>query len=524
MQAEEEARKAETHGEDAATLTPADAPATAATETSVAPTEEAPTGGAPTGGAPTGGAPTGGTLTETPAAAPAATAPPANGVARALRRALRQFTRRSDAFLEYLSVEDARRRRAAIVLAVAVNIIIYTALAVFGRFEIWIPAAPRDSISITLVDLEAENVFPELRDLETAPEPEPEPEPEIVEEPEIEPEPAPVPTPKPKPELAPEPQSEPAPAPPDPEPEIDPEPRIDLTPEPEFAPPAEDEMAPFIAEPEPAPSEEIVLPEPEAPAPPVEAPAEEQAPAEEAPPLVAPLAPEPAPSALEVTSSGTDDAAQEDEEDAEDAAALAVEDPAPPVAEAEPSGDDMFDEAPAFGRPRVPLPSVDLPEGQAAALPGQSGVVAIFCPEEFADADKAAECAGRTEIRSGWRPGASGEDWSEAVRLLKQDRAAGRTGTDPSAIYGPRAGGAIKDAEAVRELKDFRRSVDAINDPAGANSGNLNDTFGRPDIGPGEYDPSWTLKEDPELRAKDVRKLERELEEAERAKQPQTDE
>lgn len=502
MQAEDEARKPAAQPEEAspdASATPvvADAPSA----------EAAPKGDAPTEAAPT------------IAVSPRARSP----VERALRRALRDFTRRSDAFLDYLSVDHARRRRASIILAVAVNIILYTALAVFGRFEIWIPAAPRDSISVTLVETPAEPVFPELRDPERAPEPEPEPEPEIIEEPEIEPEPAPTPAAKPEPELAPEPETETEAPPPEPEPEVEPEPTIDLTPEPEFAPPAEDELAPFIAEPEPAPSEEIVLPEPEAPSPAIEAAPEEQAPAEDAPPLVEPPAPEPSPSELEATSTGEDQASEEDEEETADPDARTVEEPLPPVAEEAPSGDDAFDQEPTFGRPRMPLPSVDLPEGQAAAQPGQSGVVAIFCPEEFKDKDKAAECAGRTEIRSGWRPGVGREDWSEAVRLLKKDRAAGRVGTDPSAIYGPKAGGAINDAEAVRELKDFRRSVDAINDPAGANSGNLDDTFGRPDIGPDDFEPSWTLKEDPNVTQQDLKRLERELEEAERARQPKPD-
>lgn len=523
MQAHDEARKAEAQLDDAPDLAPpGPAPASAAE------TENGP----PAAPAAAPAAPDSATAPSADSASAAPPPPPAQGgVARALRRALRDFTRRSDRFLDYLSVDPTRRRRASIVLAAAVNIILYTALAVFGRFEIWIPAAPRDSISVTLVELPAPTVFPELRDPVTAPEPEPEPE--IVREPEIRPEPAPAPKPAPepeaRPEIAPAPEPEPetvAPPPPEPEPLPAPEPRIDLTPEPQFAPPAEDEVAPFVAKPEPAPSEEILLPEPEAPSP--EAAPEPQAPTEDAPPLVEPVAPEsePAPGELEVTAAG-EDARTDEDEDENAQAADAVSPQAPEAetraAEIQPSGDDMFDEAPAFGRPRLPLPSVDLPEGQAATLPGQSGVVAIFCPEEFKDKDKAAECAGRTEIRSGWRPGVGREDWSEAIRLLKRDRAAGRAGTDPSAILGPKAGGAIKDAEAIGELKDFRRSVDAINDPAGGNSGNLNETFGRPDIGPPDYDPSWTLKEDPTVRQKDLKRLERDLEEAARARQPKSE-
>lgn len=511
MQAEEDARKAEVHAEDAPGA------------------EAAPDSSNQRAGLVEAGAP----APQSQASAPEPPAQQRSAFERALNRFFRDFTRRSDRFLDYLAVDDPRRRRASIVLAIAVNIIIYTSLAVFGRFEIWIPAAPRDSISVSIVNLPPEPVFPELRDPEKAPEPAPEPE--IVEKPEIEPKPAPTPTPKPKPK--PEPEIAPAPetqeAPPAPEPELaekpkpEPTPTIDLTPEPQFAPPAEDEVAPFVAEPAPKPSDEILLPEPETstePAPPAEEVPEQQAPAEEAPPLVEPAPPaDEAPNDIEVTSNGDDESEKEKEKEGESAAPVAEEAAPPPVAQAKPSGDDVFDEAPTFARPPPPLPGVNLPKGEVAAAPGQSGVVAIYCPEEFSDKEKAAECAGRTEIRSGWRPGKSGEDWSEAARLLKQDRAAGRAGTDPSAIYGPREGGAIKDAEAVRELKDFRRSVDSINNPAGANSTNLNDTLGQPSIGPDEYNPSWTLKDDPNVSQKDLKQLEKDLDEAQKARQPKKD-
>ncbi|MEQ1929771.1 MAG: hypothetical protein ABL957_04455, partial [Parvularculaceae bacterium] len=175
-------------------------------------------------------------------------APESPGAARLLRKALNRVGMRSARFLEYLTVDRERRRRASIVLAVAVNTMLFSALAVFGRFHIWIPAAPRDSISIVMVELPTASVLPELVEPEKAPEPEVEPEiapePEPIKEPEVEPEPAPDPVPEPAPELAPEPQPEPqpepepAPLPPEPEPEPEPEP---LPPEPEPEPAPEPE-------------------------------------------------------------------------------------------------------------------------------------------------------------------------------------------------------------------------------------------------------------------------------------------
>jgi hypothetical protein len=439
-------------------------------------------------------------------------------------KALIAIERRSARLLDYLAVDGRRRQRASIALALAINVLLYTGLAVFGRFHIFIPAAPRDSISIVVVELPTESVLPDPREPETIPEPEEQPEPQPIEEPDPEPEPAPDPVPEPEPELAPEPtpepepepappEAEPEPLPPEPEPEPEPAPKLDLTVDDTFAPPAEDEEAPFVAEPEQAPSEELALPTEAQEA--QEAPGE-QAPAAEAEPLVEP-SPQ-TPTDVEVTERGDDEEEKEREREAAAAAADAQE--AAPLAEAAPSGDDMFDQAPAFGRPRVPLPNVDLPEGQAAITPGQSGVVAIFCPEEFKDKEKAAECAGRTEIKSGWRPGAGGEDWSEAVRLLKKDKMAGRAGASPSDIYGPEVGGAMEDAASVEALKDFRRSQGSLADPAGEASGNLDRTLGQPDIGAKTPEPSWTLRDDPLVTRKDAEKLRQALEEAEKKKLP----
>ena len=199
------------------------------------------------------------------------------------------------------------------------------------------------------------------------------------------------------------------------------------------------------------------------------------------------------------------------------------------------AGDDMFDQEPVFGRrsfilPRVQLPTAGapvaaLPEGQATTLPGQSGVVAIFCPEEFRNnPDKIEECAGRTEIRSGWRPGASGEDFSKAARLLRKNRETGFTGQNAGGQFSPEETRRFLEAQRRRALQDPRRSAGAIND--------LGTTFGeqgnnaasnRPNIGPRPVEPSWTLREDPNLSAKDLERLRRDLEKAESERLPDDD-
>lgn len=451
---------------------------------------------------------------------------------RRVQSALAPASRRSARFLDFLAVEPRRRLRASAILALGVNVLLFTFLAVFGRFQIWIPSTPGDFISIVMVDLPPAPEPPELRDPEILPEPVIEIEPEL--EPEPEPEPEPVASAPEPAEAAPEPEPQPDPEPLPPEPEPEPEPELEPEPmQPEvepalaldtwddtmFAPPADTEDAPFIPEPEIVDVEEVApIDLGEEPAP---APREEivQAPAEEAPPLVDQVA-EPEPG-LEVTADRTDEpSGAETLAEAEEEDEIEGEKAAPAIAETLPqepaiSGDDMFDEAPALGTPRFALPTVNLPEGNAAITPGSSGVVAIFCDEQFDDKEKAAECAGRTEIRSGWRPGASGEDWSEAARLLKQERTAGRDGVDPSAIYGTAAGRSIEDARRAQDLTDFRRSQDGLNDPAGVAAGNLNRTLGQPDIGPDAFEPSWTLREDPDLTQKDLDELEDQLREAE---------
>ena len=194
-------------------------------------------------------------------------------------------------------------------------------------------------------------------------------------------------------------------------------------------------------------------------------------------------------------------AEEETEDDAEEEA---------PVSEV--TGDDIFDQEPVFGNSRFALPNVQLPQGEASTLPGDSGVVAIFCPEEFTNEDKAAECAGRREIRSGWRPGASGENWDEAIRLLKQQQAEGVFNDPNTVTFGPEIAREADRRRRQEDLENFGQSQDDLNNlPDNQNNGV---PVGRPNVGPPEFTPSWTLREDPDISQRDLDKLENDLEEA----------
>lgn len=410
----------------------------------------------------------------------------------------------------HLAETPARRRRTSLIGAVLLNAALLTLLAVYGRVHIFVPNKPADSISVVYVDLPPAAV-PDLRDPEVAPEPEPEPEP--VPEPEVLPEPEPEPIPEPEPEPQ-EPEPEPQDAP-EPEP-----PPLNLTPEPEFTRPSEIENAPLIPD-EPAPA--AAAPEQE------ERPGDivvegEQTPAEDADPLLS-VEPEAREARAEEDAG---DEQEDDEEGAGERAAGELENrEQAPVAEtqapdpAKTAGDDSFDEEPVFSGRRFTLPQVDLPKGDTPVKPGSSGVMAIFCPEEFTDKDKAAECAGRTEIRSGWRPGASGEDFSKAAAILRQKREGGDFSGD-DVRYGTDLARAANDRARQNDIEDFRRgqaedlnNTGLASDPAAAN---------RPDLTPPGAEPSWTRRDDPLVNEKDVEKLRKDLEEAERRNNPGDDE
>jgi hypothetical protein len=435
---------------------------------------------------------------------------------KAVRKPLRDLDRSVQRLIERFAATPRRRQQTAAASALALNAVVLGLLAIFGRVHIFVPNRPAESISVVYVDLPASPPIPELRDPEVVPEPEPVVEPEIIQEPEpepvVEPEPAP---PIPEPE-EPEPQPEP-----EPEPEPEPAP-LDLTPEPIFAPPSEVEDAPLIPEAEPeappaAPIEE-------------ELPGEivvdgEQSPEEEASPLTTPE-----PEARQAASE--EDAGEEDDDDAAEGAGERAageeetREQAPALAEtpkpAAPSGDDAFDEEPVFNGRRMALPPVDLPKGDTSAVPGTSGVVAIFCPDEFKDKEKVAECAGRPEIRSGWRPGASGEDFSKAAELLRQQNEAGRANSGPS-IASPSAG-RFDEAIIARDL--LRRRGEGLGDSAGRaareEGGERDPASGtRPDIGPGEYQPPSLTNDRSVLDRRDEERLKKALEEAEKAKEPE---
>lgn len=400
-----------------------------------------------------------------------------------------------------------RRHRASLIGSLLLNAAMLIVLAIYGRVHIFVPNKPAESISVVYVDLPPAPI-PDLRDPEVAPEPEPEPEP--VPEPEVLPEPEPEPIPEPEKPAEPEPEKEP-------EPEREPPP-LDLTPEPDFTRPAEIENAPLIPD-EPAPA---AAPEVE------DRPGDivvkgEQAPADEADPLLT-VEPE-ARSARAQEDAGEEKKEDEEKGAGERAAGQDESREQAPVAEtrkpepAKSSGDDLFDEEPVFSGRRFTLPQVDLPKGETPAKPGSSGVMAIFCPEEFKDKEKAAECAGRTEIRSGWRPGASGEDFSKAASILRQKREEGDF-SDDNVRYGTDLARAANQRARDADIEDFRKDQ----------AGDLGKTGLAPEpagtavnIGSTGAEPSWTRRDDPLVDKKDVEKLRRELEEAERRKTPEDD-
>lgn len=421
------------------------------------------------------------------------------------RRSLRTADRRIAKTVERIAETPRRRNRASLAGAIILNLLMLTVLAVYGRVRIYVPNKPAESMSIVYVDLPANVPVVDLRDPEIAIEPEPEPEPEPIPEPELKPEPEPAPVPKPEPPAAEIPKPEPEPAPD----EI-----VDLTPEPVFARPSEIEEAPFIPDEAPAPAEATL----EEPLPGDIEVTGEQVPAEEAKPLVSV---EPEARQAEAEEDAGDEDATDREGAGEDAAGEQDTREQAPVAEIEtrpaekPAGDDMFDEEPVFSGSRFALPKVDLPKGDASVSPGQSGVVAIYCPEEFTDKEKAAECAGRPEIRSGWRPGSTGEDFSKAAAVLKNRNRHGDFSGD-NVTFGPEIARQIEQRKRMEDLQDFRKGQDLGNaglapEPAGA---------ARPDLIPGVAEPSWTKRDDPLVDRKDVEKLKKELDEAAKRADP----
>jgi hypothetical protein len=420
------------------------------------------------------------------------------GLPKGVAHALRPTSASIGALADRIAADVRRRRRMSISASLALNVVLLTFIGIYGTVQIWIPSAPGES-HVVMVTPTAPLPLPELREELTAPPPI---EPEVVKEPELKPEPEPEPAPQTEPPAAPGPE-------PEPEPE-QPKPVINLAPDPVFAPPAEEERGPMIPEP-PKPTEEPSLA------------------VTESDPAAGSQSPEPAPEPLvepgadqrQAEAAAAEEARRRQEEEA---ARLAAEKAAAPQTEAK-TGDDAFDEEPVLGA-RKPLPSVDLPAGAQAAAPGASGVVAIFCPEEFKNKDKAAECAGRTDIRSGWKPGASGEDWSEAVKLLKQARQRGEGGADPSVTFTPDVARRMqrdyqnKDS-APSVLGGQRPSTDGfggVENKTQSSDDNYERGLGRPAIGPAEPLSADQRRDRAPVSGRQIKQLEKALDEAEEAK------
>jgi len=438
--------------------------------------------------------------------------------------AFRPLEKRVVRSVERIAAKPAVRHRWSLAGALLLNFVLLAVLAIYGRVQIFVPNKPVQSMSVVYVDLPDIAPIPKLREPEIAPEPEPEPvkKPEIKKEPEPKPQPEPKPEPpKPEPAKAEPPEPEPEPVL-EPEPEPQPEPQLNLTPAREFAPPAEPEDAPLIPDagaPPPAQSLEDLIRAGE------KQQEGEQAPAEEAEPLIT-VEPEARSGDLEEQQPGEEEKTDLEEGEAEtgeDQSADAVQAaPAPaepeqaPVAQKKPQGDDQFDQEPVFGRGRFSLPAVELPKGDAGSLPGESGVVAVYCPKQFSDKDKIAECAGRTEIRSGWRPGSSGEDFSKAAAILRQRNKHGDFSGD-NVTFGSELARRAAQQKQIEALQDPRRDQSDIhdlglqtNDPAAGT---------RPKLVPNGPSPSWTLRQDPLLDQKDIDKLKKELDEAAKNKE-----
>ncbi len=557
--------------------------------------------------------------------------------------------------IETLAVNDRRRRFSALTMALMLNLVLLSSMALFGRFRIFIPNAPPSSINISLVSEAADPIYTQLRNPDIAleqeeepePEPETEPEPEVV-EPEPEPEPE-IPEPEPEPEIA-EPELEPEPEPepeipepePEPEPQPEPEPEItlDVLLDDDLAVPEQAEEDPLIPDPvleRPQPldgqsiaerfalareaverqqQEQLALAEAEEEEQVQEieqaedtdqseqaeqedsTPEETQDIAENEQPLIEVgergpdetagdqladedelTSPDDVQGDVEVDEAllaelealvDNDETANEDNTDTEDEALsppLSPEDilrslsqrNQNPDSQLAQSGDDAFDEPVRFddrragrlaGRPRSLLPLVDLPtiegvEGNEntplGAFAGASGVVAIFCKEQFENPDKIAECAGRVQILSGWRPGDSGEDYSKAVEYLREAQRRGQ-GTSPQfrntlgeivddPLFGPvdetvlqafRRRVRARQAENGNRARADQTSRRSLTDLADPSAGSIHSEENGIDIGPGPVGrrpverPSRTIR-DVERFQRREREIEERLKERDKA-------
>ena len=89
--------------------------------------------------------------------------------------------------------------------------------------------------------------------------------------------------------------------------------------------------------------------------------------------------------------------------------------------------------------------------------------------------------------------------------------------SDDAVTFGPEIARQIEQRRKIEDLEDFRKKQDLgnvgiANDPAAGT---------RPNLVPPSAEPSWTRRDDPLVDQKDVDKLRKELEEAEKKKSPQ---
>ena len=192
------------------------------------------------------------------------------------------------------------------------------------------------------------------------------------------------------------------------------------------------------------------------------------------------------------------------------------------------SGDDAFDRevflggragrltrAPRSRLPIVELPTIDAQAGASGALAGNSGVIAIFCEEQFSNKEKIAECAGRVQILSGWRPDDSFRDYSRAVALIREAQSKGRGnrrefGTSAQDVIGDPIFGNL-DRETIERLQKSPGRRD-LADPAAVDFGDPlsgSTTGGETGIGIGPGPLGRQPLPPPDRNSRDARRFER---------------
>ncbi|MCI5046059.1 MAG: hypothetical protein MRY59_01055 [Aquisalinus sp.] len=170
------------------------------------------------------------------------------------------------------------------------------------------------------------------------------------------------------------------------------------------------------------------------------------------------------------------------------------------------------------------LPEVSLPDVGGG---GSSGVVAIFCPDEFEDRDKIEECAGR-EVLSGWTR--TNEDWSGITSALRRG---GVNVPDEAAQYGPGWRGELGENEAYYERRDLglvigREAARRLEQQRGyqqlkqasvgtesttdATAQSLDNLGGAVPcyVDDCNWEPSWTITQDPNIDTDTVERIMRE--------------